>query len=109
MSAATPRVAAAPGMDGILALSRRMLECAEHGDWDAVTAHERERRERMERYFAAPAPARAGGLAEAIREIVAIDQRIIALGQVRRDEIAASLRTLEKGRRGTETYRRGGR
>ena len=100
----------APAMEEILALCRRMLEGAERGDWDAVTDHELERRERLERYFsAAPALGGSEGLAEAIREIVAIDQRIIALGQVRRNEIVASLRTLENGRRGAAAYREGRR
>ncbi len=105
-----PSQPSAQAMEEILALCRAMLECAEHGDWDAVTGRERERRERLERYFSA-APALAGpaaaGLAEAIREIVTIDQRIIALGQVRRNEIVASLRTLENGRRGAAAYREG--
>lgn len=95
-------------MEEILDLCRLMLECAERGDWDTVTSRERERRERLERYFsAAPAPggSAAAGPAEAIREIVAIDQRIIALGQVRRNEIVASLRALENGRRGAAAYR----
>jgi hypothetical protein len=99
-------------MEETLDLCRLMLECAERGDWGAVTGHELDRRERLERYFSA-APALGGsaaaGLAEAIREIVAIDQRIIALGQVRRNEIVASLRAIENGRRGAAAYRQGRR
>ncbi len=100
----------APAMEEILALCRRMLECAERGDWDAVTDHELERRERLERYFsAAPVLGGSVGLAEAIRGIVTIDQRILTLGQARRNEIVASLRTLENGRRGAAAYREGRR
>ncbi len=105
-----PSQPTAPAMDEILALCRLMLECAERGDWDAVTGHELERRERLERYFsAAPASGGTAGLAEAIREIVTIDRRILALGQVRRNEIVASLRALENGRRGAAAYREGRR
>ncbi len=112
LPASQPPQSPAPAMEEILDLCRLMLECAERGDWDTVTSRERERRECLGRYFSAePAPggSAATGLAEAIREIVAIDQRIIALGQVRRNEIVASLRALENGRRGAAAYREGRR
>lgn len=85
----------------ILELSNAMLEASLAGDWDALIEREAQRRPCLEAFFQPPVVA---DVVEAVRQIIEIDQQIVALSTVRQDFIAAELRNMKTVKTAVDAY-----
>ena len=94
-----------PPLDFMLALSRRMLECAEQGAWATLAELEAQRRPLIETFFSDPIAAHRPNAAAAVRALLAIDERTMALAASRRRELADVLRGIHLGKRALRAYR----
>lgn len=93
--------------DGILAHTRDMLKAANAGDWDLVIPLERERHARIERFFSsAPAPHEAAWVRSGIIEILASDERLLALCQTHKHNAAAGIVDLHRKATANRAYER---
>ncbi len=91
--------------DDIRKLTSAMGRMAEEGQWEQVGELESRRRERLERFFSTPVPSSdAPAVAEAIRELMALDEAITHRGAALREEVARELNTISKGRRASAAY-----
>jgi len=90
-------------------LSDRLAVAADGGEWEAAARLEAERRPLIDDAFAAGPPADAEEAAALIQRILAADQRVAALASRARDEAAAELAALQKGKRMNKAYRDTGR
>lgn len=86
-------------------LSDRLVVAADGGDWDTAVRLEAERRPLIDAAFGEGAPADADQAAALIQRILAADQRVAELASQARDEAAAELAALQKGRRMNKAYR----
>jgi hypothetical protein len=86
-------------------LSDRLAVAAEAGDWEAATRLEAERRPLIDDAFAAGPPSDAEEAAALIQRILSADRRVASLASHARDEAAAELAALQKGRRMNKAYR----
>ena len=96
---------AASPLDTMLALSRRMLECAEQGAWALLAELEAQRRSLIETLFNDPAAAHRPNVAAVVRELLALDDRTVALAASRRQELADVLRGIHLGKHALRAYR----
>ncbi|MDJ0740336.1 MAG: flagellar protein FliT [Gammaproteobacteria bacterium] len=90
-------------LDDALAMSRRMAQLGDSGEWDAVIELEPQRRALLERAFATHAPADEF-VAERVRTILDLDRRLMAQSTEARDRIAAELSKSSKGRKAASAY-----
>lgn len=93
-----------PMMDESLELTRRMLACGQEGAWDKVVELERHRRPRLEQALARPGSVDEA-TASSIRDILALDRQLIALGARYRDEVGEALSNAQRGTKATRAYR----
>jgi len=92
--------------DRMVALSDAMYAAAEADDWDRVVQLERERREVISAAFAAVPPvAEAAVVAAAVERVLARDREVLARARARRDQAAAALGGMARGRRADQAYR----
>jgi flagellar protein FliT len=94
-------------------VSRRMLEHARKGDWDALIAAEAQRASLLEqvRNLEArepPAPTHAQIEAELVRDILSMDEEIVSLSRGRMDEIKSTLESNGVKKKIQRTYGAGG-
>ncbi len=88
-----------------LAMTETMLERAEQGEWDALGELEAERRRALERFFASKVSEQeAPFVADGIRALMTLDQKIMALCRVARDEVAQKAGLVSQGRRAEAAY-----
>jgi len=86
-------------------MTEEMLERARQGEWDALGALERERRQSLERFFATKVSVQeAPFVADGIRALMALDQEIMALCRLARDDVAQQAGIVSQGRRAEAAY-----
>lgn len=90
-------------LDDALAMSRRMAELGDDGDWEAVIELEPQRRELLEQAFATHVPADEF-VAQRVRAILDLDKRLMAQSVEARERIAVELSQASKGRKATTAY-----
>lgn len=92
-------------LSAILELTRHMLRMAETEDWQALMALEEARQGIMAAFFAPPwAAERVPGVASALRDVLALNQQIIALSEAGRQQAADGMRQLQQKHRAMQAY-----
>jgi len=95
----------AQDLQQLISLSRIMLEKAREESWDDVFALEAERSELIRLFFLEPVQqADAVAVAAGIQEIMAIDRDIMALGALKRRDLAQTLQTMDQGKKAVKAY-----
>lgn len=90
----------------VVRLSTEMLEAAQAGQWSRVTEQARRRRERVEAFFREPVAAHeAAWVAEGIRRVLDMDRTLLELARRGREESAAAVIQLRRGRQARTAYR----
>ncbi len=96
--------AASEAASQILAMSRAAEVCAVNAEWLEVADIHRRRREAIDAYFSrrgdGPDPRDAG----ALREVLAIDRRILDLATGERRKLSEMARTVTRGRQAVREY-----
>jgi hypothetical protein len=89
----------------LISLSRTMQEKARDESWDEVFVLAAERSELIRLFFLEPVQ-QAGVVAVAagIRSIMEIDQDTMALGALKRFDLAQTLQTLDQGKKAIKAY-----
>lgn len=95
-------------LDEAVALSQRMTELGAAGEWQQVIALETQRSALLEQAFADAARADER-TARQIHAILDSDKRLMNLGVVARDEAAAEIAQMQRGRKVQQAYRDAGR
>lgn len=86
-----------------------MLQSAKGGDWEDVARLEEERHHLIEQIFPlSPGAADADSCAAALRDILALDDKVAELGIKAREEARGALSKLQKGRRAAHAYQKAG-
>ncbi|MFZ1829824.1 MAG: flagellar protein FliT [Candidatus Competibacteraceae bacterium] len=86
-------------------LSFEMLELAESGEWETVTAQEEQRRALLDELFQSPPPTRwIPLLKDAVQTTLASNAQVQALARTEMDKISDDLRALRQGRRALSAY-----
>ena len=89
----------------LISLSRTMQEKARDESWDDVFVLEAERSELIRLFFLEPIqPMYADAVAAGIRSIMEIDQDTMALGALKRFELAQTLQTMDQGKKAVKAY-----
>ena len=89
----------------LISLSRTMQEKARDESWDDVFVLAAERSELIRLFFLEPVQqADADAVAAGIRSIMEIDQDTMALGALKRFELAQTLQTLDQGKKAVKAY-----
>lgn len=92
-------------LQGIVAMTRTMLAKAQAGEWAQVMRMELERQERVQAFFAIEVPEEENErVAQAIREILEMDRRMIDLGHQGQDALSRKINDLQAGRRAKQAY-----
>ena len=93
-------------MAALLAVSRRMLAAAEKQDWQALVDLEASRRPSIREFFEQFKIAEENGhdMAHQLRELKALDDRILAMAKEAKHNIAASIHKLAASRRAAFEY-----
>ena len=92
-------------LEHIRRLTSRMLEAAEAGEWDTLTALEGERRDRLHHFFNRLFMASdAAAITPVLEEMIAIDDRIIALSEKERSQALAGLQEVNRARKADRAY-----
>ena len=95
----------AQDLQQLISLSRIMLEKAREESWDDVFALEAERSELIRLFFLEPVQqADAVAVAAGIQEMMAIDRDIMALGALKRRDLAQTLQTMDQGKKAVKAY-----
>lgn len=95
----------------LLELSRRMLDCAQQEEWIALADIEAQRQLILDSLFPVPAATSvgAGALLDAcIRQVLSIDEKIMALGETSRVAMSRHMATLSRGQRANKAYQANG-
>jgi len=85
-----------------LELSQQMLQAAEADEWGSLVALEAERAPLLPQLFAGEQL--TPELSAVVEQIIAIDQRTMALGEKGRNLAGKELRSLTQGRQATSAY-----
>jgi hypothetical protein len=89
----------------LLELSQSMLVKAQDGLWDDVIVLEAQRQGSMKQFFAEPVhQAHAEAVAAGIKTILALDEKITELAELKRFDTLQLLQTLEQGRKAVKAY-----
>ncbi len=89
----------------LLQLSRRMSDCCGQGAWEELPRLEGERQKLMRRLFSSPIdPAIQHEVAEAVREILELNEGMTEACRERQRQINGELGTLATGRRASRAY-----
>ncbi len=92
-----------------LQVTEEMASLGDAGEWSAVVEKEMQRRVLLEQAFAGNHKPADEQMAATINAILALDKQLMRQGQVARDEVAAELGKMKKGRKGAKAYRDMGR
>ena len=90
-------------LDEALAISRRMAELGDLGEWEAVVALEPQRRRILEQAFATHAPADEF-VTDRVRAILDLDKRLMAQSLEAREQVEREIAQHGRGRRATQAY-----
>jgi hypothetical protein len=93
----------AQDLQQLISLSRMMLEKAREESWDDVFALEAERSELI-RLFFLESVQQADAVAAGIQEIMAIDRDIMALGTLKKLDLAQTLQAMNQGKKAVKAY-----
>lgn len=89
----------------LIDLSRTMLEKAREESWDDVFVLETERSELIRLFFSEPVRQEyADTVAAGIQTIMAIDRDIMALGSLKKLDLAQALQALDQGKKAIKAY-----
>ena len=89
----------------LILLSRIMQEKARDELWDDVFVLEAERRELIRLFFLEPVQQEyTTAVAAGIQSIMAIDRDIMALGELKRLDLAQILQTMDQGKKAVKAY-----
>jgi len=89
----------------LILLSRIMQEKAQDELWDDVFVLEAERRELIRLFFLEPVQQECTtAVAAGIQSIMAIDRDIMALGELKRLDLAQILQTMDQGKKAVKAY-----
>jgi hypothetical protein len=89
----------------LISLSRTMQEKARDESWDDVFVLETERSELIMLFFLEPVqPMYADAVAAGIRSIMETDQDTMALGALKKFELAQTLQTMDQGKKAVKAY-----
>lgn len=89
----------------LIALSRTMLEKAREESWDGVFVLEAERSELIRLFFLEPVQQEyAEAVAAGIQSMIAINHDIIALGTLKRLDLAQTLQAMDQGKKAVKAY-----
>lgn len=92
-------------LDAVLELTQHMLQMAQTEDWQTLVSLEDARKDLITTVFAPPFIAEhTPRVAEVIREILAMDQQIIALSEAGRQQAANGMRQLHQTHRAMQAY-----
>jgi len=95
----------AQDLQQLISLSRTMLERAREELWDEVFVMERERSELLRRFFLEPIQQTyTDVVAIGIQSIMATDSDLMALGALKRLELAQILQTMDQGKKAVKAY-----
>ena len=94
-----------PSLNALLEMTRHMLQVAQAEDWQTLVSLEDSRKDLIAALFS-PQYAAVGApeLAEVIREMLSIDQQIIALSEAGRQQAANGMRQLHQAHRAMHAY-----
>jgi len=107
MSHVTPSLA---HLNVALELTQKMRDAAGREDWEGLSELETQRQPRLHAAFAVPVQAAAAAArADLIRQINAVNQEVIALGERGRAKVSEALGQLAVGRRARSAYTRSAR
>jgi len=89
----------------VMAISRTMLEKAREESWDDVFVLEAERSELIRLFFSEPVQQEyAEAVAAGIQSIMVIDRDIMALGALKRLDLAQTLQAMDQGKKAVKAY-----
>jgi hypothetical protein len=89
----------------LISLSRTMLEKAREESWDDVFVLEAERNELIRLFFLEPiGQSYADTVAVGIQSMMAIDRDIMALGALKRLDLAQTLQAMAQGKKAVKAY-----
>ena len=95
----------AQDLQQLISLSGTMLEKAREEAWDEVFIMEMERSELLRLFFLEPVEqAYTDTVAVGIQSIMAINSDLVALGMLKRFELAQTLQTMDQGKKAVKAY-----
>jgi hypothetical protein len=94
----------AEGIRQLVALSQAMLAKAEAQLWDDVIVLEAERRQLITQFFLDPIRQDAEVVAAGIQSILAMDEKLIELGALKRFDTLQLLQNLDQGKKAVKAY-----
>ena len=95
----------AQDLQQLVSLSRTMLEKAREEFWDDVFVLEAERSELIRLFFLEPVQqVYADAVTTAIQSMVAMDRDTMALGALKRFDLAQTLQTMDQGKKAVKAY-----
>ena len=95
----------AQDLQQLISLSRTMLEKAREEFWDDVFVLEAERSELIRLFFLEPVQqAYADAVTAGIQSMMAIDRDTMALGALKRFDLAQTLQTMDQGKKAVKAY-----
>lgn len=93
----------AQDLQQLISFSRMMLEKAREESWDDVFALEAERSELIRLFFLEPVQ-QADMVAAGIQTMMAIDRDVMALGALKRLDLAQTLQAMNQGKKAVKAY-----
>jgi len=95
----------AQDLQQLISLSRTMLEKAREESWDDVFVLEAERSELLGLFFLEPVQqADADAVAAGIQSMLAINRDTMALGALKKFDLAQTLQTMDQGKKAVKAY-----
>jgi hypothetical protein len=95
----------AQNLQQLISISRTMLEKAREESWDDVFVLEAERSELIRLFFLEPVQQEyAGAVAAGIQTMMALDRDIMALGALKRLDLAQTLQAMDQGKKAVKAY-----
>ena len=95
----------AQNLQQLISLSRTMLEKAREESWDDVFVLEAERDELIRLFFLEPIQqVDSDTIAAGIQSMMAIDLDIMALGALKRLDLAQTLQNMDQGKKAVKAY-----
>ena len=94
-----------PSLSTLLELTQHMLQVAQAEDWKSLVSLEEIRQNLIATLFAQPLSGEdASGVTDAIRTVLAMDQKIIALSESGRQQAANGMCQLHQAHRAMHAY-----
>ena len=95
----------AQDLQQLISLSRTMLEKAREEFWDGVFVLEAERSELIRLFFLEPVQQdHAEAVAAGIQSMMAINRDIIALGMLKKLDLAQTMQKMDQGKKAVKAY-----